>query len=67
MVTRSRLPPAAVTAKLTSFLLEPNALEPDMGHNRGGDKARAKAKRRKREQERLAKKEAAKSAAAAKK
>jgi hypothetical protein len=30
-----------------------------MGHNRGGDNARAKAKRRKREQERLAKKEAA--------
>lgn len=27
-----------------------------MGHNRGGDNARAKAKRRKREQERLAKK-----------
>jgi hypothetical protein len=38
-----------------------------MGHNRGGDKARAKAKRRKREQERLAKKEAAKPAATAKK
>ena len=30
-----------------------------MGHNRGGDNARAKAKRRKREQERLAKKETA--------
>jgi hypothetical protein len=39
-----------------------------MGHNRGGDNARTKAKRRKREQERLAKKAVPeKPAAAAKK